>query len=612
MKRLNLQFFIDTGKAFKVVLIRFPLALISAGLFVYFAGFSHHDHALLVTTGLGLPLFILASFISEALASRDSPWKRLPTPVAILLLILYGITLNTHFGSDFHGTFFVRLACILLVLHLAIAFLPTIIARLDGNAMWEFNKTLLARFVITAFYSAVFYVGTALAIVSINELFNVRVDDDVYFRVWLFFAFFFHTALFLGGIPAISELRNEYVEVPVWIQFLCKFILLPLVVLYFGILYLYLLKVAIQWSWPDGMVGYPVFVLSVIGGFTALLMWPLSHNNSQIPWAKSFWRLYFPLVLPLSVVLLLALNRRIGDYGFTELRYSGLVLALWLFGISLYYALRRQSSFRMIPISLCGTLLVCMAGPLSPRHIGQQSQQSRLEKMLTAEGWLAEGELKQNPHAIPSTEYDQLLSMISYLRDYYGLEPFQKWVEQLPDELPELPGWNKENMSAYQFGRAITLHIGASPLPAPGSLRYINLNLENETSFEIGGAGRFYSTQLHRYSGYKGLELELDGNTLILEHVNNGQQLAIHDESDEMIDQINFTDWLAEKGFDSSHPHQGYSPKSAEELSFILELGSNRGKLHILIKQAQFRFEDDKWHLDSGQLFVFAPDPDNG
>lgn len=612
MKPLSFQFFVETGRAFKAVILRFPLALISASAFVYIAGFRNEDHALLAATGLGLPLFILASFLSETLALRGSPWRWLPAPAAVAMLVLYGITCHQHFSSDFHATFFVRLATLLLIIHLAIAILPPLVARLDEKAVWEFNKTLLSRFLITAFYSAVFFIGTALALVSIKELFGVRIDDDFFFRVWLFFAFFFNTALFLGGVPRISELRNEHVEVPVWIQFLCKYILLPLVVLYFGILYLYLLKIAFQWNWPDGMVGYPVFVLSVIGGFTALLMWPLSGKQSQIPWARTFWHYYFPLILPLSLVLLMALNRRIGDYGFTELRYSGLVLAIWLFGISVYYTIRRQSSFRMIPISLCGTLLICMTGPLSPRHFGKQSQQNRLEAILISEGWLTDGVLTHSPHAIPSAEYDQMLSMISYLRDYYGVQPFQNWIEQLPDEFPELPGWDKENLSAYQFGRAIALHVGATPLPTPDSPRYINLNLENETKFEFGRAGQFYSTQLHRYSGYKGLEIELDESTVILKHVNNGQQLAVYDDKSEMIDQVEFTEWLAENGIGSSHPYHDYSPKSAEELSLSLHLGSHGGALHILIKHAQFRFEDGKWRLDSGHLFVFAPAKDSG
>ena len=79
------------------------------------------------------------------------------------------------------------------------------------------------------------------------------------------------------------------------------------------------------------MVGLPVFILSVVGGLTGLLIWPLSQVEPHTAWAKSFWRFFFPLFFPLAILLLLALHRRISDYGFTEVRYLGLILGIWIF-----------------------------------------------------------------------------------------------------------------------------------------------------------------------------------------------------------------------------------------------------------------------------------------
>lgn len=272
------------------------------------------------------------------------------------------------------------------------------------------------------------FIGTALAITSFRLLFDIRIDEDNYFRLWLFFAFFFNTALFLGGASRFTDLGDITVNVPMWIQFLCKFILLPLVVLYFAILYVYLGKIGLSLAWPNRMVGYPIFILAVIGGLTALLMWPIGNLESGSAWARSFWRWFFPLVVPLSIILILAMLKRIDQYGYTELRYAGLIVASWLTGISVYYTIWRRTDFRPIPISLCLVTLVFLIGPLSPRAVSQRSQWNRLEKQLLEFGWLKENELVNLTRSIELEAYNQLRSTIRYLRSYYGPSRFRDWA----------------------------------------------------------------------------------------------------------------------------------------------------------------------------------------
>ncbi len=606
MKLPNLQFFAEAGLGFRGVILRFPLAVVSAAVFVYYASLLNESYPLLASSSIGIPLFILASYVSEALAHRNSPWKWIPTPAAIVLLLGYGLTLHSRFGNELHDTFFARLVSVLLVIHLAIAFLPPLLIKSDGRATWEFNKALLSRFLITAFYSAVFYIGTVLAIVSIKELFDTRINDEIFLRIWFFFAFFFNTVLFLGGAPKLSDLKSGTVEIPIWIQFLCKFILLPLVILYFGILYAYLLKIAFAGDWPNGMVGYPVFILSLIGGLTALLMWPLSDKDEGVAWAHTFWRWYFPSIFPLSIVLLMALQKRIGEYGFTELRYSGLVLALWLLAISLFYTIRRKANFQAIPISLCGIVLLCVAGPLSPRSIGQQSQWSRLEGLLISEGWLQQGALKNNPRAISSEDYDRLISMIEYLSSYYGPNQFRDWIEQFPKAEQDRLGWNERSIRSYELGGAIATFLGATLEITSDTHRFVTLNLNTNSSYTLDDSTRFYQTHLTHYTGGKqGFEFQLEGESVFLKLANEGQQLAIQDAQGSALAELDITEWIKEKNLEIN-PSELHGVRDAESLSFTLDLGTQRGTLRAIANNVQLEYKENTWRFNSGQLYIFV------
>ena len=64
-------------------------------------------------------------------------------------------------------------------------------------------------------------------------------------------------------------------------------------------------------------------------------------------------------------MLLLAIGKRIQQYGVTEDRYFLVALALWLSGIALFFIVRRNGDIRVIPATLC-VLAPCAA--LSEEH----------------------------------------------------------------------------------------------------------------------------------------------------------------------------------------------------------------------------------------------------
>ena len=420
MKIFGLSFWKELGKGFIGVLCRFPLAVLSAVVCAtttsILVDLDIQDNViaysrlvkLAFASGLGISTFILTGLIAENVGGKFSIKGLLLSAAGLLFVTGFGLLIPIDDQGRVLNAFWMRLLMMGGIVHLGIAVCPYLKLNKADSAIWEYNKLLLIRALLSAFCSGVFYAGVALALVSIDKLFGVDIEEENYARIWFFCAFVLTTCLVLEGVPTKEDRPRLAVDYPKWIHFFCKFILLPLVALYFGILYAYAVKIVATWSWPDGMVGMPVFILAAVGGLTGLLIWPLTRLEPVSKWAKSFWRLYFPLIIPLAILLLLALQRRIGDYGFTEVRYLGLVLACWLLAIAVFYTARPGSSFRAIPWSLIGVLLVCSWGPLSPGRMAFNSQWKRLNVLLGQEGLLVDGALTPNPHQVDDSVYRDL------------------------------------------------------------------------------------------------------------------------------------------------------------------------------------------------------------
>ena len=345
MKIFGLDFWIEVLQGLLRVSRRFPLSILSglvaAIAFSILIKKGIQDEELLqerclrtgLTAILGIPFFLLVELVCERLGGRSTPRGWMVTLGSVLVLLLFGWWIPFEGGENIQNSFWARYLTLAVLVHLGIAVVPYWKNQDADESLWEYNKELLSKFLIIGFFSAVSFVGIVLALVSIELLFDANIEEEAFGRVWFFCAFVLNTCLFLGSLAEAEERAAFKLDYPKWIFFLSKFILLPLVILYFGILYVYAGKIVVTWTWPEGMVGLPVLILAAIGGLTALLVWPLSRLEPMAAWAKKFWRLFFPLFVPLAVLLLMALQRRISDYGFTEIRYVGLVLGFWILAI---------------------------------------------------------------------------------------------------------------------------------------------------------------------------------------------------------------------------------------------------------------------------------------
>jgi hypothetical protein len=466
---------------------RFPFALLSAAVgsvvAIYVVG---HDHPadfpalekVITCAALGIPFFTALVTFAEKRGWNEAR-KMLLQGVGLALLVGYYFSLPAKISEPMHHL--VRFALLNIGLHFLVAWLPwTGKDQLVG--FWQYNKTLFLRFLTTALFSAVLYVGLALALLAADQLFGAEVKEERYFQLWILIAGLFNTWVFLAGVPKDLEALNRGGEYPNGLKVFTQFILLPLVFLYFAILITYEAKIIIDWNWPKGWVSELVLWYSVVGILSLLLLHPL-RDRLESRWIQATSKWFYRGMIPLVGMLFLAILRRISEYGVTENRYLVLGMAAGLTVVMLYMIISRRKDIRLIPILICLLAFFSAYGPWSAFAISRTSQHDRLERLMVSSGLLVNGVLAQPEVEPPVETLQEMSGAVIYLDEFHGMDAFSDWLaDSTRQTLDTLPRNDRAGRITDKLGFACV-----SPPPTIEGGRYRQLRIGDLHQIDIGG-----------------------------------------------------------------------------------------------------------------------------
>lgn len=357
---------------------------------------------------LGIPLGLAFQLRSEY--EGFAGWKRAGMAAApVVLLVMYAATLPSSlevlFEDSYHSY---RFAMLFIASHLLAAFLPT-----GGAAFWRLNKTFFLRILLAALYSFVLQIGLSLSLLSLRMLFGLEVDPKMYAYLFVAVSTTFNTLFFLAGVPKREELDAD-TAYPTGLKAISQYLLVPMVLLYGLILYAYMGKILLLWAWPEGWVTWLVIGYSVSGILAFLLVHPLL-DDADNPWVRLLSKWYFPALIPLSFLQLLAVWERISAYGVTENRYLALTTGFWLL-LAIGIMIRtRAAGIRWIPATLAVVIFVTMVGPWGMFAVSERSQRAQLEAILAANG-ITERPIGQEQAArLDSASVERTRDIIRYL-----------------------------------------------------------------------------------------------------------------------------------------------------------------------------------------------------
>jgi hypothetical protein len=441
-------------------LVRFPETLASALVAAVMAIVLVGEHPapdrelhLLMAAALGIPLFTALRLFRERPPRNTALLKSwLPLAIGAALLVLYWHLL----GRDAGDNRFLRYFHLSLAAHLSVAFAP-FLRRGENNGFWQFNRRLFLRAFLSAIYAGAFFCGLAAALAAADHLFQLKLSELTYPRLWLFTVFVFQTWHFLAGVPRDCDALEGDRDHPRGLRIFCQSMLVPLVVLYGAILYTYMGKILLTRQWPDGVVGWMVSAASIFGMLTLLLLEP-GRVDAGTRWIRTFESAFYVGVLPLLGLLFAALGKRIGQYAVTERRYILFVLGLWLGAVALFMLLRPSRSIKTVPVSLCLLSLLTSFGPLGAYRFALRSQSQRLESLLSRHGLLRDGRLARSEAAVPAADAKEISGIVLYLVEAHGAGVLARWdARDWGAVAHDAPPWQRPYRTSEAFMDAMGL-----------------------------------------------------------------------------------------------------------------------------------------------------------
>lgn len=332
---------------------------------------------------------------------------------ALAFLFLYYLILPDS-QEEFTEVYAYLLIPTFILSHLMVAFLPFLCESASEARFWQYNKNLFLNTFLTGVFTVILTSGMMLAILAMDHLFDLNIKSDYYLYTFSFLSIFGSCVIFLlFNAKGLSFLEKGQ-DYPTILKFFTQYILIPLLIIYAFILYFYGLKILMQWELPRGWVSYLIIAYSLVGILATLLVYPLKENNVR-SWVPLFSRIFYYTVLPLLVLLFTAIFTRILQYGYTELRYFVLIIALWLSVIVVYFIFIKNAHIKFVPLSLFifGIASLTLPG-LNAFSVATRSQKNELMAVLEQQQILKNGEINFKKPISGKTAED-ISSKLSYL-----------------------------------------------------------------------------------------------------------------------------------------------------------------------------------------------------
>lgn len=523
MKRLSRFFDLSI---LDITIKRFPLCFVFA-VIMFIVAFTQTQEIIKWPNDLlgRLSLFLITGFFWSCAAKmmqESLQWSN-KRYIGILTggLIIYAVLLLI--GSRENPDIILMLAHLVAANCILLCIAPFIGRNHTSESLWEFNRHLWMGVSIAFIASIIFWAGFSGVLASVGYLFDIRINSSVYATLWCFAAIILAPLYALSSVPTQFNYEVEDCALRTSLTFLVKWILLPLVGVYFLILYAYFAKILVLMEIPKGQLAWIILGFSSAGIITFLVSWPYLIQGQRV--FALFKRGFFPLLILPAIMLGVSVFIRIEEYGVTPQRFYLCVITAYLMILSVVMSVGQH---RLIKILILPILLIILTSSLlfNARIISQYSQLRILENSLNEYGLLKEGKIitVQNAEDIPvetrvriSSAYDYLISSYRHQnekRHLYGYKTRDDFFKALGFEY--IPFYDVKNLNNQNDQSRFNYNF--SP------------NREYQTVISVAGydyyVHNYYVRQINKFKerGDDGEELSIDlglKDTILQIKINN-------------------------------------------------------------------------------------------
>ncbi len=377
-------------------------------------------HKMVTLLGMSIPLTLALELAREKYFSEKNKWVIRFVNVLITLVFIIFYRFYYLSGKNNSSTLdsLEQLMATGIIFFLCFLLVP-VIGKKDEEE--KYFQSVIVDKTVTILFSVVLFLGLIAVFATIDGLSLIKLDSNIYIETWLFVVFVFSVIFFLSKLKKVDESLENY-EIHKIFKFLIYFIVIPLITTYTGILYVYFGKMLITRSWPQGLVSHLILWYTIFSLFIMITVTPMAKKDSV---ARVFKK-YFPFAsLPLLVLSIVSISKRISQYGVTPSRYFVVLLAMWLIFCMVSSIFKARLS--VILISLITVVYISVFTPVNNRKITLMSQNKRFEKILVKHGLLKDGKLVKKPELAKEKKYE-VTDVLNYI---LGINDRRNGIENL-------------------------------------------------------------------------------------------------------------------------------------------------------------------------------------
>lgn len=315
------------------------------------------------------------------------------------------------------------------------------------------------------------------------------------------------------------------------VEVLLNWIVTPALLIYTAILYLYMAKILVVWSLPEGGVAYLVFGFTL----TALVVRALQglHEKRIYDW---FFNRFSFVSLPMLVLFWIGVIRRTNEYGMTAPRVYLVVCGALMTLCAVLFLSRRTGRYLWVCLAglVCFAALAYVPG-LEPERVALRSQMRRAVRVAGELGRLdPNGKLLLTPLPLADTvfkkEYRSLYESLEYVRRdsasfaLFGVEDLDGFEAVFPKRMLCYVKWGSNWLPGDDRTIDLELPKNASAETVTGYSRfYANLDCRSESGYE------FAADTLRLWLGEKWPVLEISGPEVLKAQLEKSKFVPAHD-----------------------------------------------------------------------------------
>lgn len=349
---------------------------------------------------IAIPLSASVELVREKyLENKRSNFFRITSFFGIFLFIFFlKIFFKNHFATET-----INITATILIFYVLFYLIPIIYRNEDKE---KYLQSVVGNQMITIGFSIVLFLGLS-AIVGTIDVLLINLPNTIYFDNFVFSASVFGVAFFVSRLKRKDESLKDY-NLPKIVEVLICYILIPLILIYTAILYLYFVKIIFTLKMPKGIVSHLVLWYTTFSLFIIIMATPITYKNK---FAK-FYKKYFPLIsIPLILLALFSINERIFQYGVTENRYLVVILILWLLFNMIFII---KADVKWVLISFIFAVLVAIFSPFNLVNVSINSQNKRLERILKKNGIIQNKKFINKNNELSQRTKNEIMSIIDY------------------------------------------------------------------------------------------------------------------------------------------------------------------------------------------------------